>query len=256
MSAPINRKSQKNSFRMMEILSYLMILFAAAHIKTSGIEGIYEIEALLEHIIYHPFDIFPLDKEIMLQAAGMGLLVPLYLHSEYLRRRDLRPNVENGSAQWNEDLKGFIAKYCESYINWPRIFNLPVLRNLKAFMQRLGIKLDEAMRKLSAKAKGKDGEEDKKLLMKIYTTYQNIYAKLTKPWQTLDKVPGPGHKNMIFSKEVYMSMDTRKTRRNNNILIIGGSGTGKSATRFCVKYTKHRHTGYQKQPFLIRAGSL
>ena len=38
---------------------------------------------------------------------------------------------------------------------------------------------------------------------------------------------------MIFSDKVFMSMDTRKTRRNNNIMVIGGSGSGKS--RFVVK---------------------
>lgn len=39
--------------------------------------------------------------------------------------------------------------------------------------------------------------------------------------------------NMIMSENVWLSMDTRKTRRNNNVIIFGGSGTGKS--RFIVK---------------------
>ena len=42
-----------------------------------------------------------------------------------------------------------------------------------------------------------------------------------------------GNRNMIFSQDVYMSMDTRRTRRNNNVFVIGGSGAGKS--RFFVK---------------------
>ena len=40
-------------------------------------------------------------------------------------------------------------------------------------------------------------------------------------------------KNMILTQSVLMSMNTRKTRKNNNILAIGGSGSGK--TRFFVK---------------------
>lgn len=40
-------------------------------------------------------------------------------------------------------------------------------------------------------------------------------------------------KNMLFTKTERMSLDTRKTFRNNNVLIIGGSGSGK--TRFYVK---------------------
>ena len=39
--------------------------------------------------------------------------------------------------------------------------------------------------------------------------------------------------NMIFTKDVYMDMDTRRTKRNNNVFVIGGSGAGKS--RFFVK---------------------
>ncbi len=35
-----------------------------------------------------------------------------------------------------------------------------------------------------------------------------------------------GEDNMIFTNDVFMSMDTRQTRRNNNVLIIGGSGAG------------------------------
>ena len=37
----------------------------------------------------------------------------------------------------------------------------------------------------------------------------------------------------LLSKKVALSMDSRKTLRNNNVLVIGGSGTGK--TRFFVK---------------------
>lgn len=39
--------------------------------------------------------------------------------------------------------------------------------------------------------------------------------------------------NMRMSEHVYLSMNTRKTRRNNNIVVIGGAGSGKS--RFLVK---------------------
>lgn len=42
-----------------------------------------------------------------------------------------------------------------------------------------------------------------------------------------------GNNNMILTNEVYLSMNTRQTRRNNNVLVIGGSGAGKS--RYVVK---------------------
>lgn len=42
-----------------------------------------------------------------------------------------------------------------------------------------------------------------------------------------------GNHNMIITRDIYLSMNTRQTRRNNNVLVIGGSGAGKS--RFFVK---------------------
>lgn len=35
------------------------------------------------------------------------------------------------------------------------------------------------------------------------------------------------HNNLILSQNVRLSMNTRKTRRNLNVLVIGGSGAGK-----------------------------
>lgn len=40
-------------------------------------------------------------------------------------------------------------------------------------------------------------------------------------------------KNIIFTKSEMLSVDTRKTRKNLNVLVVGGAGTGKS--RFVVK---------------------
>ena len=42
-----------------------------------------------------------------------------------------------------------------------------------------------------------------------------------------------GERNMILTQDVFLNMDSRQTRRNNNILVVGGSGAGKS--RFMVK---------------------
>lgn len=50
-------------------------------------------------------------------------------------------------------------------------------------------------------------------------------------------------RNMLFAKDVYFSLNTRKTRRNNNIVIVGGSGSGK--TRFFAKPNiMQAHTSY------------
>ncbi|RAZ94543.1 type IV secretory system conjugative DNA transfer family protein, partial [Klebsiella oxytoca] len=41
------------------------------------------------------------------------------------------------------------------------------------------------------------------------------------------------YNNMILTRDVALSMNSRKTMRNNNILVVGGSGSGK--TRFMIK---------------------
>ena len=46
-------------------------------------------------------------------------------------------------------------------------------------------------------------------------------------------------KNIIFTETEAMSLDTRKTRKNLNVLVIGGSGAGK--TRFFVKPNIMQH---------------
>lgn len=54
--------------------------------------------------------------------------------------------------------------------------------------------------------------------------------KYTEPF---DSPNNDGENNMILTRDISLSMDSRKTLRNNNILVVGGSGSGKS--RFFVK---------------------
>ena len=66
-------------------------------------------------------------------------------------------------------------------------------------------------------------------------------AKWNTDWKSYNKVysdpPGSpdnsGSYNMILTQNIFLNMDTRKTLRNNNVLVVGGSGAGKS--RFMVK---------------------
>ncbi|MSU02151.1 VirD4-like conjugal transfer protein, CD1115 family [Tissierella pigra] len=56
----------------------------------------------------------------------------------------------------------------------------------------------------------------------------------------IDKIE---EKNIILTKTEGLSLDTRNTLRNNNVLVIGGSGSGK--TRFFVKPNlMQKHTSY------------
>lgn len=65
---------------------------------------------------------------------------------------------------------------------------------------------------------------------KWYSDMDKYNKRYTDPKGTKDH---NGPNNMILSNEVFLNMDTKKTFFNNNVLVIGGSGSGKS--RFFVK---------------------
>ena len=62
------------------------------------------------------------------------------------------------------------------------------------------------------------------------TDYNKFNKKYTDPQGSTDH---NGPFNMILSKDVFFNMNTRQTLMNNNSLVIGGAGSGKS--RFIVK---------------------
>lgn len=196
---PVNRTEQKKSYLKGEIALYIGILYLSLHIGKIGFNEITDISLILEHAFTRPFDVFPINWFTLRGALVLGLIPPLLLHTEFLRRRDLRPSVENGSAHWNEDIKGYNQKYAEMRIKLPDFIK----------------KINKQVSKLPV----------------IGWFWKAFMKFLEKQFGTLDRTPES--KNMIFSNDIFMSMDTRKTRRNNNVLVLGGSGTGKS--RFMVK---------------------
>lgn len=200
---PINRTKQKRNYILSCVLIYILILYVGCHIGKAEGEGIMAVVNGLNNTMTHPLDIFPINWAFLRAFAGVGVIPPLLLYTDYLKKRDLRPSVEKGSAKWNENLKQYYFEYAESIISLP-----------------LGVgKLFELLKKLFDK------------IPKLSTAYKKLYDKIRLRFCTPDKKPGT--KNMIFSKEIYLSMDGRKTLRNCNALVIGGSGTGKS--RFLVK---------------------
>lgn len=60
---------------------------------------------------------------------------------------------------------------------------------------------------------------------KWLTDLDDYNKKFTEPFGSTDK---SGKNNMIFSQDLFMSMNNSAIRRNMNVFIIGGSGAGKS----------------------------
>ena len=165
MSKPFERNRLKRRYLYLGIGSYALIVLFFCHwgYLSQASPDLSSASLALEavnHLVYRPFQFLPMDAKYLVYGLLIGLIAPLMIQTEYLRRRDLRPAIENGSAKWNENLKDYQKRYMST----------PLL--------------------------------------------------------------GTGSLNMIFAQQLYLSMDTRKTLRNNNVMVIGGSGTGKS--RFFV----------------------
>ena len=60
---------------------------------------------------------------------------------------------------------------------------------------------------------------------KWLTDLDEYNKKFTEPFGEVDH---SGKNNMIFSQDMYMSMNNKAIRRNMNVFVIGGSGAGKS----------------------------
>ena len=74
-------------------------------------------------------------------------------------------------------------------------------------------------------------DKPKKVKLPFKVKVHNFFEKL-KFWKKKDKVYTIDN-NVVLTNEVKMSLNTRQTRKNLNVMVIGGSGSGKS--RFYVK---------------------
>ena len=159
MSKPINRKQLRRRYFLFGLFVLVLIVLFFLHFgylsEFSEPSPTLLVDTLV-HMREHPFEIFPVRSKSLLSGIFAGMLAPLVTDLEYMKRRDLRPSIENGSAKWNDNL----------------------------------------------------------------SEYQKMYTDLP--------LLGTGSPNIILTDTIFLSMNTRKTLRNNNVMVIGGSGTGKS----------------------------
>lgn len=175
-------KNPKKSWKIaiiLIILGYFVTLYFAAHIvtiKDSFVSLSDFFDVLFRHMRTQPLDFAIGELPTAFGVATFFYLVLVaFIWVEYLRRKQMRPGVESGSASWNTDLKTYNKTYTAPHG--------------KPYADRSG----------------------------------GIYKENHKADNT----------NIILTNDIFLSMDSRKTRRNLNTLVIGGSGSGKS--RFMVK---------------------
>lgn len=113
MSKPINRSEQRRRYFLCGLAIWILIVFLSLHLGKASIinpSGNLLIDGI-NHLLTHPFDIFPIQAKYLGSGFLIGALAPLIADSQYLQQKDLRAGTENGSAKWNTDLKGFLRRY-------------------------------------------------------------------------------------------------------------------------------------------------
>ena len=113
--------------------------------------------------------------------------------------------------------QGFI----DMFLHPLRIFPIPpgtfsAMLGVTAFIGITGILVT-----LTAKIRSNKNPADAKWMSAL----DKYNEKFTEPF---GKRTHEGTNNMIFSQDVFMSMNNQKIRRNMNVFVIGGSGAGKS----------------------------
>ena len=102
--------------------------------------------------------------------------------------------------------------------------------------RKLDMNLDRKKPKACLEERKRIAEEERKKALEGERIYEMRRRRLTqerKPTQKYTATLVPVNRNMLLSQNVALSMDGRKTRKNCNTLILGGSGAGK--TRFYLK---------------------
>lgn len=162
------------------------------------------------------------DKSLYIAFGVIGILfaifyschVGVYL-SEY-PNADLLEGFFNGFSHISENPLNFLPVTGDTFIA------LGIIGLISTFVFLL-LKIENDKRKdmMPGKESGS---------AKWFKNIKKFNEKYSDP-QGSTKSDGPN--NMILSQKVFMNMNTRQTLFNNNVLVIGGSGSGKS--RFFVK---------------------
>lgn len=205
---PVKRETPKSRLRSILTLAapvLVIYIFYLCHLSYTVNYGLSDgaISEALVHMGDYPLDlsfnlkVFTLGLGIF--ALGLVVWILVAMTKPYKYRA--KAGDEQGSAKWNHDIKAFNKQY-----SFPK-----------------GEEYAEITYKI---------DDDKKDTKKwnISKVDEEIEESKNPLLQKDGYVISP---NMILSKNVNLSMRGKETFRNNNIVVIGGSGTGKS--RFFVK---------------------
>ena len=193
-----NTKQQLQFYVRISFIIYPIFLFIGCHVAKCDIQTFADFYMIPNHIAASPLAILPIEGKTIFVTTYVYFIIIALLYVEYLRNKRLRTTDEQGSAAWNTDYQTFYKTFTDCT---QKVVKIPFEKSKNVVL---------------------------KFINKFIKTIIHLFG--------MDKVvinTKPGNNNMILSENVALDMNSYKTQRNNNILITGGSGSGK--TRFEVK---------------------
>ena len=172
------------------------------------------------HILSWPgcLTLFPTHGGWVAVGLSAGAMICLSEYVTYVLNKNTRPGEEHGSAQFNMDYK----KLLHDYVLSPKVLWQMKEKELARLAARYG-RRSRKYRKMERQAKRNcrsvKASGGRKLCKRTHFTKKEI------AWCLMSA--------QLYSKGVALSLDTRLTQLNLNVVVFGGSGAGKS--RFFVE---------------------
>lgn len=201
------QKNNKKFYIVFGLICYFLVLLISLHmgnvVTTVPDQNFFEVLAkATEHFSKNPFNVFPISSQSFQYLKIMTVLflfIALVVYVNEEQNKHFDSSKTSGSSKWNTDFEKYNKKFRDMS---------QTEKKKKSFKNIIVAAKKTKDNSSITEPEGLKGKKEKVLDEKIDL-------------------------NMIMNQDVFLSMDTRKTRRNNNVVIFGGSGTGKS--RFVVK---------------------
>lgn len=211
------------------LIGLIAVFFVCLHLGQLSVEletdnFIVLLGAIQERIQTRPFDVLPFNFSQMplLISLYLAIILLIYINSNNNLKADM-PGKEHGTAKWNDDLADYDKKFVSPKKKDKPDMNIILSDNVKLSLER--IKLDKSKKVLNLEQQ--IAEQDQKMRdfqNQILVLPENESVNLRKE---LDKELILNQK--LVSKLKRVSMNDR----NANVLVLGGSGAGK--TRYMIK---------------------
>lgn len=162
------------------------------------------------------------NKSFYIVAGTIGYIIVLLLSCQMGRYEARHPRADMGKV-FSEGIKGLFSNPFDIFPLSGAAFKYIGLLTMLVVFVVMGMYVNQQRNHVDMAGKESGSA-------KWFSDMDKYNKKYSDPKGTKDH---NGPNNMILSNDVFLNMDTKKTFFNNNVLVIGGSGSGKS--RFFVK---------------------